>query len=455
MSDLKINIHGRNDNTTITDREYPKFEQAASILKPTGGSRVSKNVRVVFDPSAVSVLFDDIRWGRKYERGDVEQAGILLGNYYRDSSGEDEVIWGYILAVIPADPTLVNASFETIDITTAAWQKMHEEAAPYRSENLQILGWYHTHLSHISTRFSALDIRTQKKAFTYEYSFGIVFNPNQKKWAAFYGAESEECVGEIVFDEALDVKYGEPKIKIMGVRGDSELKDDGTVVHYDEEGRPIEPEPAAVSNRLEISRMPQIPPQMQMQPRESLGFFQRAGRFMDSILAPRPQSQRQQHSEARTSSTNATANSRSENRSNKPQISLGKVNKNNPTIRYRYFSLSLENELTEHPNFGCKIKADNIIKIVQHKRKKASGSEVFWGQVRGNSSNMELFIVAEQIADTKIIFSHNPTNKVTQIVGMGFQRTSDCKIKYIVIINDANPQEIEVQVMHYSKGSSI
>ena len=140
MSGLRINIHGLNDRNIVIDKEYPKFEDASTRLKPEGGFLASKNVRIVFEPSSIKHLFESISWGKKYRHGDVEQAGILIGNYYRDQTVREEVIWADVVNVIPADPALVNATFEKIEITTEAWKKMHDDADKFRPENLLVIG---------------------------------------------------------------------------------------------------------------------------------------------------------------------------------------------------------------------------------------------------------------------------------------------------------------------------
>ncbi len=229
MSDLKISIHGRNDNTIITEKVFPQPQDERMRIFAMGGRNASRSVRIIFEPSAVERLFTEIRWGRQCMQGDMEQAGILIGNYYRDNSSPEEIIWGDVMAVIPADPALVTASFEAIEIGPSAWKKMYEDAEAYRTENLQILGWYHTHLAHINTRFSGVDIRTQSIAFTYPYSFGAVFNPNQRRWSVFYGPDSRECVGELLIDEANNSRFRRPAITIKQVNGDQELPPAGAI----------------------------------------------------------------------------------------------------------------------------------------------------------------------------------------------------------------------------------
>lgn len=449
MSELKINIHGRNDNNTITDKGYPKFEDSANRLKPTGGALSSKNVRVVFETSAVSVLFENIRWGRKYERGDVEQAGILIGNYYRDSSGETEIIWGDVVAVVPADPQLVNASFEAIDITVPAWQKMHEGAAEYRAENLQILGWYHTHLSDINTRFSSVDTRTQLKAFTYEYSFGVVFNPNQKKWSAFYGSDSKECVGEIILDEALEAKYGEPKIKIMQVSGDSELQEDGTVVHFDENGNPIQP-----IKHLRSEERHQPSERSNNGRSSSSNETSSVRHFFGQLLIGAGQriSQPKRNTENHLSVPDA-------NKKNKPKIQIGKINKAKSTIQCRYITVFSDGKWAVQENCKCKIGEDEISKIIQRKEKSRDNSNILYGEIDATGAELKFILRGEldYKTNTQIRFTESSMDEyIDKLAEQGSLITTRFGQRdFVIVICGASSQNIEVIVITFRGGLNI
>jgi len=237
LSEPKISIIGRNDNHHFTEKEYVQLNNGLHFPS-TGKINADKRVRIVFAESAVKQLFKGIRWGSRYRSGDVECGGILIGKYYRDTSNTNDIIWAEVKHVIPADPLLVNATYTTLDITMEAWRKMYDDAAEYRAENHQIVGWYHTHLNSIAPRFSGVDVSTQQKFFTYEYSFGVVFNPNQCRWSAYYGPESTECLGELLLDEEILMQYRateKPQIQIVRVNGDSRLQENGSVVHLGEE----------------------------------------------------------------------------------------------------------------------------------------------------------------------------------------------------------------------------
>ena len=448
MSDLKINIHSRNDNNTILDKNYPKFEEARKRLKSIGGSNVSKKVKIVFEPTAVAVLFESIGWGRKYRYGDVEQAGMLIGNYYRDLSEDSEMIWGDVVTVVPADPGLVDASFDTINITSSAWRKMYDDAAEYRTENLQIIGWYHTHLADISTRFSAIDRTTQSSAFTYDYSFGVVFNSHQEKWSVFYGPNSEECMGELIFDEALEAKYSKPQIMIKQISGDSELQEDGTVVHLNEEGQPIYTQPEVC------------------QPKESLHLskafamvWHQFGDMVKKSFNLRSKKPKRNH----TSTIYNNCGELQIDTMKSPKIIIKRMNLEEPKICFHYFSYSPEDEdmLRKIHDFKYEIMDDDIMNIVKNKREitnnEGTDQYVLYGEIQEQTSDsMKLLVQSNKHAhhvNTQIRFSNNTKDSdIVEFATRGFQSAD---LIYVIVINDTNPQKIEVFVVHYSRGKLI
>lgn len=458
MSDLRINIHGRNDHNTINEKKYPKFEDTLMCLKSEGGSLASKNVRIVFEPSAVKPLFSSIAWGAKYKYGDVEQAGILIGNYYRDCSTSDEVLWGDVVTVIPADSALVNASFETIDITADSWKKMYEDAAMYRTENLQIIGWYHTHLANLSTRFSGLDRTTQRKAFTYKYSFGVVFNPNQGKWSAFYGPESRECLGELLFDEELSVKYGKPQITIKQVNGDSELQEDGLVVHFDEDGDPIENHSA--KQRVYDTAEADI-----------LSLRQLVGQFYNGCVQLIRKGEKRYKNESpvrnrifrrSSESCNNVHNTQSfpfaseqQINANDPKIEIKNSSQPIPVVKSQVYSMSTNNEFILHPKYKCIVKEDIIQKIIKYKQ---SGLIDFtkgylWGYIWQSSIGLNLSLASsEQESNTKIVFLQpNISIEQKKIVVNGMKEIGNANVVCVAFADNANSRAIDISVFYYDR----
>jgi|GEM_PF-5472884 len=445
---MRIDIHGLNDHNTISDKEYPKSEDASIRLKTEGGSLASKNVRLVIEPSAIKPLFESIAWGSKYRPGIVEQAGILIGNYYRDSTKRDVVIWADVLMVIPADSALVKASFETIDITVDAWKMMYEDAAEFRSENLKIIGWYHTHLDYVNTRFSKLDRLTQRKAFTYEYSFGVVLNPNQKKWSAFYGPESRECIGELLFDDELSVKYGKPQITIRHVYGDSELQEDGSIVHLDNDGNRIHDwlenssqslvtEGGTLTLRQLVGQHLIVLGQSMMKPKNR----EDIQKYEPSVSSHMPQTRKTVPSSQQPSFDSEQAKISID----VPKIEIRDTVPNAPTVKCVLYSLSTDDEFVEH--LKLTIKEITIDARLYDSNNLPKDYLPLWGSVWFNGSDLKISLVEyERDANAKISFiRNNGGSEINELVSTRFQKT---KIEFEVLIDNTNSQAIKIHVIH-------
>lgn len=434
MSELRIDIHGRNDHNTISEKEYPKFENISFRLKAEGGVLASQNVRIIFEPSATKLLFDNIAWGARYRRGDVEKAGILIGNYYRDCTSREEVVWADVVVVVPADSALVNATFETIDITTEAWKGMYETADEFRSENLQIVGWYHTHLDSINTRFSGIDRVTQRKVFTYEYSFGVVFNPNQRKWSVFYGPESREGVGELLFDEELLNCYGSPQITIKQVNGDSVLQADGSVVHFGNEGHLIGNAPA-------VQRVSEVVKNNT----RSIG--QCAGQFLDWVVSGIPQLRgRNERCEKRSSDMEQPK------RADTPKIEINSV----PIVQCHFISKQMGNGSVTHSVINCTFNKNFLDQIIRYNQcgiNSSSKDKPIWGCVQQNGMDIVISPVAtENDANARILILRNNEDK---LVMKGLENSKKYNKRYIVLIKYTDCQAIDISVFQDNRENII
>ena len=434
MPEQRINIYNRNENIDISDKSYPEFEESADRLKPTGGVHASNNIRIVFEPCAVDHLFDRIGWGQEYKYDDVQQAGILVGNYYRDLSDTKEIIWGDVLVVIPADPELVNASFESVDITITAWQKMLDAAGEYRTENLQVLGWYYTHPNHINKSISAIALSTQRKVFTHEYAFCVAFNPSQKNWSAFYGSHCKECTGELILNEALVVKYSKLKITIKQVSGNSQLQEDGKIVHFNYGQQAVHHHSYANSSYEEALSLGQVFAQ----------FF--------SGLKQWSNTKRNANNKPAITVFNRNKTSQVVGHEESPKIEIKKVNRKQTKIVFFHYALSEDNKLSVAPAFNRNIQGNDITKIVQSKN---NNRNQLWGRIRRSEYYMELGIVQEQAANAKIIFHPNTSSsRITEVTLVNLVQeliNSKPDITFGVIINDINPQKIAVHVIHFSR----
>ena len=469
MSDLKIGIQSLNDRNTITEKRFPEFDDSVALLHAIGGISASNNIRVLFEISAARTLFEHISWGKKYHRGDVEQAGILMGKYYRDTSTHNDIIWGDIIEVVPADSSLVCATFDNIDITTQAWKKMYEDAEGYSAQGMQILGWYHTHLDSINTRFSALDRRTQKKSFTFKYSFGVVLNPNQKKWSVFYGPESTECKGVLLLDnETQDKDENNHQITIKQVNGDSLLKEDGTVIHLDDDGNPLPIQQKMMDEDLEDVGC------------ETLGSV--IGQFLSGIggLLSNKKKKRNGRHNLNGDKTDSNGKITTENRNvskrlpttpikqrktdsdikrrkETPKIEILRASDDGKTVvECIYYTFSQNGDFKPHPNFGFIIEKEMIDEML--KMQPIDGMNKAWldGKMLQKEGNVVLSIAFQEDANTKIIFGKDlAEGEKLKMIAMGLYRICGPNVQFIVIIDEISSQKIDVRVIHYSKGNVI
>ncbi|MBD5525391.1 MAG: hypothetical protein HDR04_13435 [Lachnospiraceae bacterium] len=475
MSDLRIDIQGMNDRNVIQEKNFPEFDDLTTLLRPTGGVSASDKVRIVFRSSAVKILFNHISWGKKYHRGDVEQAGIIIGKYYRDISVHDEVIWGDVIAVIPSDSDLVNATFENIDITAQAWGKMYEDAEEYISQGMQVLGWYHTHLDNINTRFSALDRSTQKKSFTFDYSFGVVFNPNQKKWSAFYGPNSTECKGLLLLDNSITEEIEEnPQIRIKQVNGDSVLKKDGTVIHLDDNGNPI-PLRKQVNHAIEEEDDDQ----------DTLSSV--IGQFFTGIGGLLSGKKKKKKNIGHDSHTDANARTESrdqglpadrisarrreqkpiwesqerlskERSNNAPKIEILRAPENSSAmIRCAFYSLLSNEEFKLFPNYGLIVKKETIGRLLKLQPVGKNKSPLIYGKMYQQNDCAVLSLSQQEEANCRIIFGKDLTEgEKLKTIALGLYGTSSkAKVRFIVIIDEISSRSVDVRVIHYSKGDII
>lgn len=471
MSDLRIDIQSMNDRNTIQEKEYPEFDDLTALRCPTGGISASNNVRVLFEQTAVRTLFNHISWGKKYHHGDVEQAGILLGKYYRDRTTHEEIIWGDVLAVIPAESNLVCASFENIDITTQAWAKMYEDAEEYIGQGMQILGWYHTHLDYINTRFSALDRSTQKKSFTFEYSFGVVFNPNRKKWSAFYGPNSTECKGVLLLDDEAQEDHEEnPQIKIKQVNGDSLLKEDGTILHLEDTRKPIPVRKKIINDETED--------------KETLGsvigqFFTGLGGLIagktkkvkkggnlyiekqqnDSIMemAEETQSDLGRVTSERIHGRKVDLVTYTKKRKDGPQIEILKTSENGEMmIKCKFYTFLPNGDFQSQPNSRFIIEKEMIDEILKVQPLETTKNFSIYGKMSHKDNNAILSLSQQEDANSRIIFGKDlEKKKIFKQFATGSYGACKAKVQFIVIIDEINNQNVDVKVVHCSRGDII
>ena len=168
-----------------------------------------------FRPEASKILFENIGWGHTTEFNTKEQGGILVGKVHKDEP--KDVLWADVMNVIPANN--IESSSIFLKTTHESWKSMHNTLEKYISSNnledVNILGYYHTHPNNLSTEFSTIDIETQKKHFNTQYSFCAVFNPHKKEWSAYHGKESDKINGYIINTHKQNMKNYKTSIRLQ------------------------------------------------------------------------------------------------------------------------------------------------------------------------------------------------------------------------------------------------
>ncbi|WLE95795.1 MAG: Mov34/MPN/PAD-1 family protein [Candidatus Electrothrix communis] len=151
--------------------------------------------RFYLTKNAQDQIFNFIDWGRSSARNQMEQGGILIGHAFKDS------VQGitYCIAKKAIEGKDAQGSAAYLRIEHRAWKAMIDEADELLDStpdnNMQIIGWFHTHPNGLPVFMSGTDQMTQKRMFAQDWHFAIVLNPQKQIWRAYYGASAEECKG--------------------------------------------------------------------------------------------------------------------------------------------------------------------------------------------------------------------------------------------------------------------
>lgn len=113
----------------------------------------------------------------------VELGGLLIGRMFSDGAGQVRAV-----EIVHAVPS---RSFHSTSVSLSMGALVWQEAAAYRSDNLHVVGWYHTH-PNLGAFFSGTDRTTQRNFFKESYSLGLVVDPIRNEEAWFVGADSRE-----------------------------------------------------------------------------------------------------------------------------------------------------------------------------------------------------------------------------------------------------------------------
>ena len=164
-----------------------EFVLPSNVQSSYKNSEVSENTqeKLILSIEAVEVLLSEIGWDSETETNIVEQAGLLIGNRFKDPSG---FIWGKVMHIIPLKDT--QSSRRGILMTADSFYEASSCDFPkLKAEfpDVEIIGWYHTHTFSDQPVFSGTDYQTQSTTFSSNKSwFALVLNAQQRSYSAYY-----------------------------------------------------------------------------------------------------------------------------------------------------------------------------------------------------------------------------------------------------------------------------
>ncbi len=113
-----------------------------------------------------------------------EIGGVLLGGFYRNDEGSFVEITDYVEAT-SAKGTDVSLTF-----THETWESIHAKIAQRHDDNIQIVGWYHTHPG-LGVFLSKDDEFIHSSYFSDPWHVAIVHDPIYTNWACFKWTDGE------------------------------------------------------------------------------------------------------------------------------------------------------------------------------------------------------------------------------------------------------------------------
>lgn len=113
-----------------------------------------------------------------------EIGGVLLGGFYRNDDGAFVEITDYVEAM-SAKGTDVSLTF-----THETWEYIHSKIAQLGNENVQIVGWYHSHPA-LGIFMSKDDEFIHSSYFAEPWHVAIVHDPIYTNWGCFKWADGE------------------------------------------------------------------------------------------------------------------------------------------------------------------------------------------------------------------------------------------------------------------------
>ena len=184
----KLRWDGEAEEVQLIQKPIPQTSNAS----PGTAQKVHYSYRLYLTSKAERQIRDHIEYGERTSHNQNEQGGLLLGKTYEDS--ELNIIYAEALEAIPGENAKGNPVY--LEMNHEVWRDMlikAEEVIEERDEELQIVGWYHTHPNELDVFMSGTDRQTQQSWFAKDWHFAVVINPHRKLWKVFQGAEAKEC----------------------------------------------------------------------------------------------------------------------------------------------------------------------------------------------------------------------------------------------------------------------
>ncbi|GEM_PF-2148261 len=158
--------------------------------------------KLYISTKAKKQIFDHIKWGNlQTPKNRNEQGGILLGKVYFDKS--DNFQFGVVEQVVYSEDTRGNSVY--LEMNHEVWSQMLNDAddiiGKNHNDNIQVIGWYHTHPNKLDVFMSGTDMNTQQRFFNQSWHYAIVLNPHKQIWKAFSGGEAKECQGYVLLED--------------------------------------------------------------------------------------------------------------------------------------------------------------------------------------------------------------------------------------------------------------
>ena len=198
---------------------------------------------LVFTPYAASRLFSYIGWRRDdFPENRKEQGGLLIGRYIRNPEGrpvQAEVVEVLLAQTECRYPGYIEwDGMEEIRLQRLFFDIKDSMAAsdPAAAEELEIIGWWHTHPNDLNVFMSLTDMETQAVKCSRPEKYSVVLNPHKGIWRAFAGKNAEEVPAVMLIGEpagnteksdTVDDQNDHPEKEDLGLPENSKRKKKG------------------------------------------------------------------------------------------------------------------------------------------------------------------------------------------------------------------------------------